>query len=94
MCGQCTRRDRALSSAVQRRGNGDNSACSFRYDVNETDKSNKDTLIAVTGRRGPYSLVTSGLPLDNGLTDGGEVSLTRRPPFTLQDDSKFSFVRF
>jgi hypothetical protein len=31
--------------------------------------------------------------LDNRLTDGGEVvSLTRRPPFTPQEDSWFSFL--
>jgi hypothetical protein len=31
--------------------------------------------------------------LDNRLTDGGEVvSLTRRPPFTPQEDSWYSFL--
>jgi hypothetical protein len=31
--------------------------------------------------------------LDNRLTDGGEVvSLTRRPPFTPQEDSWYPFV--
>jgi hypothetical protein len=31
--------------------------------------------------------------LDNQLTDDGEVvSLTRRPPFTLQEDSWYSFL--
>jgi hypothetical protein len=31
--------------------------------------------------------------LDNRLTDGGKVvSLTRRPPFTTQEDSRYSFL--
>jgi hypothetical protein len=30
--------------------------------------------------------------LDNQHTDGGEVSLTRRPPFTHQEDSWYSFL--
>jgi hypothetical protein len=40
--------------------------------------------IPVTGRGGPYGCETLRLPhfLDNRLTDGGEVSLTRRPLFT------------
>jgi hypothetical protein len=44
----------------------------------------------VTRRGGPYSYETSRLPhfLDSRLTDDGEfVNLTRRPPFTLQEDS-------
>jgi hypothetical protein len=37
---------------------------------------------------------TSRLPhfLDNRVTDGGEVSLTRRPPFNPQEDSWYSFL--
>jgi hypothetical protein len=30
--------------------------------------------------------------LDSRLTDGGEVSLTRRPSFTPQEDSWYSFL--
>jgi hypothetical protein len=41
-----------------------------------------------------YGCETSKLPhfLDNRLTDGGEVSLTRRTPFTPQEDSWYSFL--
>jgi hypothetical protein len=49
----------------------------------------------VTGRGGPYGSETSRLPhfLDNWLKVGGEVdSLTRRPPFTPQEDSWYSFL--
>jgi hypothetical protein len=49
----------------------------------------------VIGRGGPYGCETSRLPhfLDSRLTGGGEfVSLTRRPPFTLQEDSWYSFL--
>jgi hypothetical protein len=45
--------------------------------------------ISVTGRGGPWCCETSRLQhlLDSRLTDGGEiVSLTRRPPFTPQED--------
>jgi hypothetical protein len=44
----------------------------------------KGKAIPVTGRGGPHGCETSRLPhfLDNRLTDGGEVSLTRLPPFT------------
>jgi hypothetical protein len=51
--------------------------------------------IPVTGRGGPLCCETSRLPhfLDNLLTDDGEVvSLTRRQPFTLQNDSWYSFL--
>jgi hypothetical protein len=43
----------------------------------------KGEAIPVTDRGGPYSCDTSRLShfLDNRLTDGGDVSLTRRPPF-------------
>jgi hypothetical protein len=37
--------------------------------------------IPVTGREGPQCCETPYFP-DNRLIDGGEVSLTRRPPFT------------
>jgi hypothetical protein len=30
--------------------------------------------------------------LDSRFTDGGEVRLTLRPPFTLQEDSLYSFL--
>jgi hypothetical protein len=43
---------------------------------------------------GPYVYGTSGLPhiLDNRLIDGADVvSLKRRPLFTLQEDSWYSF---
>jgi hypothetical protein len=44
----------------------------------------KDKAIPVSGRGGPQGCETSRLPyfVDSRLTDGGEVSLTRRPPFT------------
>jgi hypothetical protein len=46
--------------------------------------------VKVTGRGGPYGCETLRFPrlLDNWLTDGSKVvSLTRRPPFTPQEDS-------
>jgi hypothetical protein len=51
--------------------------------------------IPVTGREGLYGCETSRLPhfLDSPLTDGGEVvSLTRRPLFTVQEDSWYSLL--
>jgi hypothetical protein len=51
--------------------------------------------IPVTGRESPLGCDKSKLPhfLDNRLTDGGEaVSLTRRPPFTPQEDPWYSFL--
>jgi hypothetical protein len=51
--------------------------------------------IPATGHEGPYVCETSRLPhfLDNRLTDCGEVvSPTRRPPFTPQEDSWYSFL--
>jgi hypothetical protein len=53
--------------------------------------------IPVRGCEGPYSCETSRLPhfVDNRLTDGGKVelvSLMRRPPFTPQEDSWYSFL--
>jgi hypothetical protein len=47
------------------------------------------------GRGGPQGYETSTLAhfLGNRLTDGGEVvSLTRRPLFTPQEDSEYSFL--
>jgi hypothetical protein len=51
--------------------------------------------IPVTGRGGPQGCETSRLPHfpDSRLTDGGEVvSLARRPPFTPQEVSWYSFL--
>jgi hypothetical protein len=51
--------------------------------------------IPVAGREGPSGYDTSRFPhfLDNRLTDGGEVvSPTRRPPFTPQEYSWYSFL--
>jgi hypothetical protein len=51
--------------------------------------------ISVTGRGGPYGCETSRLPhyLGSRLTDGGAVvSFTRRPQFTPQEDSSYSFL--
>jgi hypothetical protein len=58
-------------------------------------RKNKGKAIPVTGRGGPQGCETSRLPhfLDNRLTDGAEVvSLTRRPPFSPQEDSWYSFL--
>jgi hypothetical protein len=55
----------------------------------------KGKAIPVTGRGGPQDCETSWLLhfLERLLTDGGEVvSLTRRPPFTPQEDSWYSFL--
>jgi hypothetical protein len=55
----------------------------------------KVQLYPVIGREGPQGCETSKLPhfLDNRLTDGGEVvSLTRRQPFTHQEDSWYSVL--
>jgi hypothetical protein len=55
----------------------------------------KGKAIPLTGRRGLWCCEASRLPhfLDNRLTDGGEVvSLMHRPPFTLQEDSWYSFL--
>jgi hypothetical protein len=54
----------------------------------------KGKSIPVKGRGGPEVYETSRLPhfVDNRLSDDGEViSLTRRPPFTPQEDSWYSF---
>jgi hypothetical protein len=44
----------------------------------------KGKAIPITGRGDPQGCETSRFPhfVDNPLTDGGDVSLTRRPPFT------------
>jgi hypothetical protein len=55
----------------------------------------KGKTIPLTGHEGPSGCETSRLPhfLDNQLTDGGKVvRLTRRPPFTPQEDSWYSFL--
>jgi hypothetical protein len=51
-------------------------------------KVKKGKAIPVTGNGGPCGCETSRLPhfLDSRLTDGGEVSLKRRPPLTPQED--------
>jgi hypothetical protein len=62
---------------------------------NQLEINKKGKAIRVTGREGPYGCEPSRLPHfpDNRLTDGGEVvSLTRRKPFTLQEDSPYSFL--
>jgi hypothetical protein len=54
-----------------------------------------DLATPVTGRGDPQGCEMPRLPhfLDNQPTDGGQVvSLTRRPPFTLQEDSWYSFL--
>jgi hypothetical protein len=51
--------------------------------------------ITVTGRVGPLCCETSRIPyfLDNRLADSGKVvSLTRPPPFPLQEDSWYAFL--
>jgi hypothetical protein len=51
--------------------------------------------IPVIGHAGPYGCETLRVPhyLDNRLADGGKVvSLTRRPPFTPQEESRYSFL--
>jgi hypothetical protein len=51
--------------------------------------------IPITDCGGPWVCETSGLPhfLESRLKDGGEVvSLTCRTPFTLQEDSWYSFL--
>jgi hypothetical protein len=58
-------------------------------------KKVKGKAITVTGCGGQWRCETSVLPhfLGNRLKVGGEIiSLTRRPPFTLQEDSWYSFT--
>jgi hypothetical protein len=55
----------------------------------------KVKVIPATGRGGPWGCERLRLPhlLDSRLTDGSKVvSLTRRPPFTPQKDSWYSFL--
>jgi hypothetical protein len=55
----------------------------------------KGKAVPVPGHGGPYGYETLRVPqyLDNRLTDGGKgVSLTRRPPFTPQEGSWYSFL--
>jgi hypothetical protein len=55
----------------------------------------KGKALPVRGRGGPLGCETLMVPhhLDNRLTDGGKVvGLTRRPPFTPQEDSWYSFL--
>jgi hypothetical protein len=65
------------------------------YLMLKSDKKVKGKAILVTCRWGTKACETSKLPhfLDNRLTDGGKVvSHTRRPPFTPQEDSWYSFL--
>jgi hypothetical protein len=58
-------------------------------------RNKKGKAILVTGREGPLGCETSRIPhfLENRLTDGGEVvNPMRRPPFTPQEDSWYSFL--
>jgi hypothetical protein len=59
-------------------------------------KKVKKKVILVTGHEGPQSCHDTEAPtvsLDSQLTDGGEVvSITCRPPFSLQEDSWYSFL--
>jgi hypothetical protein len=61
----------------------------------EHKKVKKGKAIPVTGRGGPQSCEMTRFQhfLDSQLTDGSEVvSLMRRPPFTPQEDSWYSFL--
>jgi hypothetical protein len=58
-------------------------------------KVSKSIAIRASGREVPYGCERLRLPhfLDNRLTDGGNVvSLTRRPRFTPQESSWYSFL--
>jgi hypothetical protein len=62
---------------------------------NKCPKVKKGNANPITCRGDPFGCETSSLPhfLDNRVTDGGEVvSLMRRPPFTPQEDSWYSFL--
>jgi hypothetical protein len=59
------------------------------------ESKGKGKAIHVTGRGGPWDRGLSRFPYfpDNRLTDGGViVGLTRRAPFTPQEDSWYSFL--
>jgi hypothetical protein len=66
------------------------------YDDPITLRRLKVKAILVTCREGPYCWETSRLPhfvQTSQLTNGGKiVSTTRRPPFTPQEDSWYSFL--
>jgi hypothetical protein len=69
--------------------------CFLYVEIFETKTDKKGKAIPVTGREGPLGCERSRLPhlLDNRVTDGGMVvSLTRRPPFILQEGSWYSFL--
>jgi hypothetical protein len=75
-----------------RRGSGQDGG-SYIMDIFVICKKVKLSLL--TGREGPYGCETSRLPLflDSRLTDGDKaVSLTRRQPFTLQEDTWYLFL--
>jgi hypothetical protein len=62
--------------------------------ASSTIKMVKGKAIPVTGHEGPQGCETVRFPhfLGNRLTDGGEdISPMRRPPFTPQEDSWYSF---
>jgi hypothetical protein len=65
------------------------------FDSNSEVIVSKSKAIPVTGSEGPWGCERSRLPhlLDNRLIDGGKVvSLTRRPRFTPQESSWYSFL--
>jgi hypothetical protein len=64
-------------------------------EMNSFARGKKGKPIPVTGRGDPYGCEASRLPhfLANRFADGGEVvSLMRRPPFTPQEYSWYSFL--
>jgi hypothetical protein len=63
--------------------------------ITHANINHKGKAILVTGHEGPLCCETSRIPhfLDNRLTDSGKnPSLKRRPPFTPQEDSWYSFL--
>jgi hypothetical protein len=71
------------------------SASQFQNNLNVGKiRKGKKQANPITGREGPWGCGTSRLPhrLDHRLTDGGEVSLTRRLPFTPHENSWCSFL--
>jgi hypothetical protein len=56
----------------------------FQIHLSRSGNHIKDKDIPITGRGDPWGCETSRIPyfLDDRLTDGYEVSLTRRPSFT------------
>jgi hypothetical protein len=63
-------------------------------DITYDNGKKRYSSVHVTGREGPYGCERSRLPhiLENRLIDGGKVSLTRRPSFTPQENSLYSFL--